>query len=473
MRTGLRVLHVEDDEVDAFLVTHALRRAFDAECVRVETAEEMRAALRAGGFDLVVSDWNLPRFQGSQALDLARSLAPHLPFLIVSGEVGEEVAAEAMRRGAHDFVAKGNLSRLTAAIERELLAAETRAALADTHHRLLIADRMISMGVLAAGIAHEINNPLSYLLANVDLALEVARDAGPGGIDAQATAQLREDLAEARGGALRIRDIVEDMRVFSAPQAEQAAPVDLNRVVESIARMAKSQFRYAAELVVELRPVPAVRGSESRVGQVLMNLLVNAAQAIELVDRPDRRVHVRTEPAGDDAVRVSVSDNGPGIPAGAQARLFEAFYTTKAAGKGTGLGLYICQGIVQELGGRIAVQSAEGVGTTFEVFLPTCSDPASAGCEPAFEDAPVLVVGANVEALRALAEKTRPGCAVRIAATIDEAVAAIAGGARHPLILCDARAETRGGVDLRTQVARIDEAQARRIVLCAPDRGRP
>ncbi|MGC4116294.1 MAG: PAS domain-containing protein [Myxococcales bacterium] len=240
--------------------------------------------------------------------------------------------------------------------------------------KLLVADRMLSIGVLAAGVAHEINNPLSFVQANLALARE-ALDAGcpPDEASLRETSAL---LAEAEVGAERVRHIVRDLKTFSRAEDERVAPVDVLGVVEASVRMADNAIRHRARLVKQYAPVPPVAASEARLGQVFLNLLVNAAQAIPEGDADHHTITVRVGPAADGRVEVAVSDTGRGIEPEHLGQLFKPFFTTKPVGEGTGLGLSICQNIVRALGGEIRVESRPGAGTTFRVLLPATARPA-------------------------------------------------------------------------------------------------
>src|SRR5580704_9773311 len=173
MGQPLRVLIVEDDERDAALVLHELRRCdYEVTYERVETPEAMTAALERQPWDIVLSDFTMPRFSAPAALSLVKERALDLPFIIVSGTIGEETAVTSLRAGAHDFLVKGALARLVPAIERERREAGIRAERNKMREQLLISERMASVGMLAAGVAHEINNPLAILTANLELAGE-------------------------------------------------------------------------------------------------------------------------------------------------------------------------------------------------------------------------------------------------------------------------------------------------------------
>jgi PAS domain S-box-containing protein len=250
--------------------------------------------------------------------------------------------------------------------------------------RLTVSERLASLGVLAAGVAHEINNPLAWVIANVRVAEVMLGEIAPGGLPG--ADQAREALRDAADGAERVRRIVAELKTFSRPDDETRGPVDLRRVLESALAMARYEVKHRARVVLSLPPEPlAVDANAARLGQVFLNLLVNAAQAIPEghVDRNEIRVTGALD-AG--RVRVDVSDSGTGIPPEQLGRIFDPFFTTKPIGVGTGLGLAICHGIVSSLGGEIRAESAVGAGSTFTVILPA-ADPARL---PAVPEAPAL-----------------------------------------------------------------------------------
>jgi PAS domain S-box-containing protein len=254
--------------------------------------------------------------------------------------------------------------------------------------RLLQTDRLVSVGTLAAGVAHEINNPLAYLLTNIDVVRQrklpeiarslerLAEQSGDAAVRAEAKSlrakldDALEMLDVAREGADRVRSIVRDLKTFSRADEELAGPVDVRRVLEASIQMAWNELRHRARLVKRYEDVPTVDASESRLGQVFLNLLVNAAQALPVGHAGEHEIRVETSRDGDGRVVVAVTDSGPGIPPHLLRRLFDPFFTTKPVGVGTGLGLSICKGIVTSLGGHIDVESELGKGTTFRVVLP-------------------------------------------------------------------------------------------------------
>jgi PAS domain S-box-containing protein len=230
--------------------------------------------------------------------------------------------------------------------------------------RLVLADRMASIGTLAAGVAHEINNPLTYVLTNLQLLETQLLQLG-----ADVTSRLSTRLRDAREGLDRVRNVVRDLSAFSHEDTSTGA-VDVHAVLESSLRMAANELRYRARVVRSYGEVPPALGNPSRLGQVFLNLLVNASQAIDAGCVEDNAITVTTSTSDDGQVVVEISDTGAGIPDEVIGRIFDPFVTTKDAGLGTGLGLYICHNIVTGLGGTISVSSELGRGTTFEVALP-------------------------------------------------------------------------------------------------------
>jgi PAS domain S-box-containing protein len=233
--------------------------------------------------------------------------------------------------------------------------------------KLLVADRLASVGLLAAGIAHEVNNPLAYVLNNIEMA---HRELGAPGADLD---MARRVLSVALEGVDRIRVIVRDLLKLSRGDDGNEASVgavDVTAVARSTLALAAQEIERTAELVQDYRPVPLVTASEPRIAQVLLNLVGNALEAMGGRPREQNRLVVRLSRTSDGRVLLEVSDTGRGIPDFDLSRLFEPFFTTKPAGHGTGLGLAIAQRLVVEIGGEITVSSVLGRGTTFRVLLP-------------------------------------------------------------------------------------------------------
>ncbi|HEX5753075.1 MAG TPA: ATP-binding protein [Archangium sp.] len=235
--------------------------------------------------------------------------------------------------------------------------------------QLLFADRLATVGQLAAGVGHELNNPLAFVLSNLNYAQQVVTEmeAAPTPVERR---ELLEALADAREGAERVRLIVRDLRMLSRPDDREMGPVDLVKVVRSAAKMAAHEIRDRARLVQAVENVPPVHGNSARLCQVFLNLLINAAHAIApgAVERNEIKLSARVD--NTHRVTVEVRDTGSGIPKDKLERIFEPFFTTKPTGEGSGLGLSVCKSIISAHGGDISVESEPGQGTTFRVSLP-------------------------------------------------------------------------------------------------------
>ncbi len=333
--------------------------------------------------------------------------------------------------------------------------------------RLLLSDRMASLGTLAAGVAHEINNPLSFVLGNLVYVDEELSKLGAG--DLSRVRRLETAMRDAREGAERIRGIVRDLATFSRGQdAEAVAPVDVNRVLEFSMKMAENHVRARARLVRRLGDVPPVPAAESRLGQVFLNLLVNAAQAVPEGDASRHEVRVTTSfDPGAARVVVEVADTGAGIGAEDLPRIFDPFFTTKPVGSGTGLGLSICHSIVTSMGGDISVASQPGQGTTVRVALPAAERrraPVEPTPEPAAVKARSLVVDDEPLVGAVIQRLLSPPHEVIALTQPKEALSLVLAGARFDVILCDLVMPDMTGMDLYGRLVASQPEQARRIV---------
>jgi PAS domain S-box-containing protein len=235
--------------------------------------------------------------------------------------------------------------------------------------RLLVSERMASVGTLAAGVAHEINNPLAYVSANLDFVIGELRETGPS-LRRKRIEELIEALTEARQGADRVRNVIGDLKTFSRPEEDASSPSDVRHVVESTVNLAWNEIHDRARLVKDFGEVPPVQASESRLGQVLLNLIVNAAQSIPEGQAERNLIRIVTRMGAGGRVAIEVRDTGCGIPDEIRGRIFDPFFTTKPIGIGTGLGLSVCHSIVTLLGGEIEFESEPGRGSVFRVLLP-------------------------------------------------------------------------------------------------------
>ncbi len=227
--------------------------------------------------------------------------------------------------------------------------------------QLLHADRMVALGTLAAGVGHEINNPLSYVIGNLDVVLATI----------EGDEALQEPLREARDGALRIAEIVKSLRMFARADDHELGAVEVHDVLDAAIKMADHELRRRAKLVRDYgSSLPPVHANDAQLGQVFLNLLINAAQSIGENDPDGNEIRISTAIDDRNRVTITIRDTGCGISPEQLGRVFDPFFTTKPVGNGTGLGLSICHGIVQKLGGEIAVTSEPGKGSAFMVTLP-------------------------------------------------------------------------------------------------------
>ncbi|SEM02979.1 Response regulator receiver domain-containing protein [Stigmatella aurantiaca] len=369
MATPLRLLLIEDFEDDALMVLRELRRGgYDVTHTRIETPEALTHALDTSTWDAIIADYALPRFDALAAFALVQRRNLDIPFLIVSGQIGEETAVAAMRAGVHDFLLKDRLSRLGPAVARELREAAVRAERRKMQEQLLLSDRLASLGLLAASVAHEINNPLSSLMANLDFALNPLE---PG---VALLPEQEQALRDSMQCAERIRDIIRDIKVFSRPEDKQLGTLDVHRVLDSSLRMAWNHIFHRARVVKDYAARSLVRGREAPLGQIFLNLLVNAAQAIPEGKSGTQEIRVVTRQEETGHVRVEIHDTGQGIPPELRERIFEPFFTTKPVGVGTGLGLAICRRLITEMNGELGVDSELGRGTVFHLRLPVARE---------------------------------------------------------------------------------------------------
>ena len=330
--------------------------------------------------------------------------------------------------------------------------------------RIALADRLLSVGTLAAGVAHEINNPLAYVSSNLELALRDLPLVLEGKPAPLSHAELLELLADAQEGASRVAAIVRELRALSR-STDELGSTDVAAVLASCLKIAHNELRHRARVIADIpATLPPALGAASRVGQVFLNLLVNAAQAFPPGDMAGNEVRVRAW-SDDHRVLVEISDTGVGIAPNLLDRIFDPFFTTKPVGLGTGLGLSISHEIVRALGGSITVASEVGKGSTFRVAIPIATVPAPAPEPPpparVEGSARVLVIDDEPAVGRAIALLLDPDYEVTVLTRARDGLARLAAGERYDAIVCDVMMPDMTGIDFYDQLS----PETRRAVL--------
>jgi signal transduction histidine kinase len=373
---ALRALIVEDVPDDAEILCLELRRAgFEVTWSRVETEADYRKAVTSEP-QIILADYVLPAFSAPRALRLLQTLGLDIPFVVVTGSADEERAVECMREGATDYLQKDRLARLGPAVSRALEEKGLRDEKRRVEARLLQAQRMEAVGLLASGVAHDFNNILTVVSGQCHLLLSEASLEGA----------ARHRVEEIDRASERASSLTRQLLAFSRRQVLQPTVLDLNRVLADmngmLARIIGEDIVIHPELAPDLGRVRADRG---QIEQVVINLAVNARDAMPRggklglrtanveVDASRARRSIGLRPGS--YVALSVSDRGAGMSREVLSRIFEPFFTTKELGRGTGLGLSTVYGIVKQSDGFIDVSSAPGEGSTFDVLLPRVSEP--------------------------------------------------------------------------------------------------
>jgi PAS domain S-box-containing protein len=344
--------------------------------------------------------------------------------------------------------------------------------------QLMVSDRMASVGTLAAGVAHEINNPLAAVMGNLDyiadslgrLSSDEMASMTPGTRDAWIRDEIRVPLDDAVEAAQRVRFIVRDLKIFSrSPNDAERGPVNVETIMESSLRMAWNEIRHRANLVKRYGQVPEVEGNEARLGQVFLNLVVNAAQSMPTGQAEQNEIRVTTSVVGERVV-IEVSDTGVGIPPQILGRIFDAFFTTKAVGVGTGLGLAICQRIVTDMAGTLAVESEMGKGTTFRVSVPIAHTKERDVVAPTAQlpvtarRGRILVVDDEELVLRSVRRILSQEHDVLAMISAADALALCTGGEKFDLILCDLMMPDMTGMDFHRELLLVAPEQADRMI---------
>ncbi|NNE17029.1 MAG: response regulator [Myxococcales bacterium] len=463
---------VVDDSSSVRKLLRELLRERDHKVTTVGTAEKALEAHLREPFQLMLVDWTLP---GMSGLDLCRTVrsqpgGDHIFILVITGRNRAEDLQTVLDAGASDYLAKPIDPEIlgTRLLIAERAIADSRRRAEERHEmesRLAFADRMASIGTLTAGVAHELNNPLMYVLSNLRLTREE--------IDAQGDAEFlelaKQQLDEAIHGAIRMQSIVRDLKTFSRVDDEQRGDVDVQNVFESSINICWNEIRHRATLERDFGETPVVDVNESRLGQVFLNLLINAAQAMPERAVSENRITVRTHTDRDGWAVIEVADNGTGIEPDRMSRVFEPFFTTKAIAQGTGLGLSICKDIVRDAGGIIDARSEAGRGSEFVVRLPasTRADvPQRAQAPPAVTigtSATVIVIDDEPLVGRSIRRALR-GHEVEVFTSGKDAIARLCSDRPFDVVFCDLMMPEVSGMDVFRQVSERRPELASRFV---------
>ncbi|MBA2663227.1 MAG: PAS domain S-box protein, partial [Bradymonadaceae bacterium] len=362
-----------------------------------------------------------------------------------------------------EFPATFERTRVLISIVRDL--SERR----ELHAKMMQMDRMIAVGVLASGVAHEINNPLAFVHSNLEFVIRQIGDEA----DAEKLARLpvvevRESLKDALTGTLRIRDIVSDLKTFALDGQQRSVPMELEQILESAIKMALGQIRQRAQVVRDFAQVPAIISDPSGLAQVFLNLLVNAAQAIPEGSPETNTIRVSSRLVAGEVI-VEISDTGTGISEENLSRIFDPFVTSKSRDQGMGLGLSICRNIMRKLGGRIEVESTPGQGSTFRVHWPAELIEEAAGealdvSRLGPSSGRVVIIDDERMLLRALARQLGREFQVETYESAREALEHLGLGVLPHVILCDLQMPELSGAQFYRQLLATRPDLAARVI---------
>jgi signal transduction histidine kinase len=476
-----RILIVDDEPANVLL----MQRLLEAAGYRhLKTTTDSRQALglyRELAPDLVVLDLMMPHLDGLTVLGLLKDEIPagvYVPVLVLTADATLEAKRKALAAGASDFVTKPferfevllRIRNLLDTRRAYLALEEQNRSLEETvkqrTERLLQSEKVATMGSLLAGVAHELNNPLAVLSGQAQLLFE------QGGAPDVVRRALK--INEAADRCVRI---VRNFLALARQRAPERSPTSMRQVIAGALELLAYELRSdSVEVVVQVADdIPVLWADPHQLHQVLVNLVNNAHQAMRRQARPKRITVTGRHDADGGRVLVEVADTGPGIPVAIQERIFEPFFTTKVAGEGTGLGLSLCRGIVDEHGGTLTIASASEAGTTFRIDLPAVAPPqvfaaAAAAARPApVMSRRVLIVDDEVALAEVVAEAVeRDGHSTGIAVNGEMALEMLSREA-FDLIISDTKMPTMDGETFYAEMVRVHPRLRERIIFLTGD----
>lgn len=372
MKSPLRILHLEDDKNDAELVQAMLSsEGIVCDVTLVDNRADFSSSIETCGFDLILADYSLPSFDGLSALEIARGKCPDLPFILISGSLGEEVAIESLKSGATDYVLKDRLSKLATSINRALREVEERDRSKMLEEQLFQARKMEAIGRFVGGIVHDFSNVLMVIKGFAGMLEDKM------GVDNKLNDMVKRIISASERGS----NLAQDLLLFGGKKTIKPTAVNLNQIVlRSVEYLSKVMRENVGIKIVPAEEELTVMADAAQIERILMNLAINASDAMPeggclkiatgqlLLDDDFVKAHGYGR-AGAFAI-ISVSDNGIGMDKETREKIFEPFFTTKEIGKGTGLGLSIIYEIIRQHDGYIVVQSEVGKGSSFNIYLP-------------------------------------------------------------------------------------------------------
>lgn len=372
------ILYVDDDTANLTVLQAACADEFNI--ITAESAEVALGIMRQHEISVLLVDQRMPGMTGVELFEATREHYPDTVRILITAYSDLTDAINAINRGqVRGYLRKPwEPEQLKTTLREALEVYETRRKVRELERRLLETERVYSLGVVAASVAHELRSPLTALLTTLDLAdlrlksmidgLNSGRQIGPDDMDS--VKKVVEQISRARQAVDQITEITSGIEL-SHRRRDEERTADMKEVANLTLRCVRAELLKRAQIQVEIEPGPPVLGSPNKLGQVVMNLLINALQALPDRPRGQNVVSLRLRPAGD-FVHLEVEDNGSGIPQDVLGKIFDPFFTTKTHG-GTGLGLAISKQIIEEVQGRISVESEVGRGTRFSVELPVAA----------------------------------------------------------------------------------------------------
>lgn len=467
----VRLLLVDDNQFDRFAIEHLLESAQqEFEVVAARDAEEALLAVRSRPFDCALVDVHLPRQSGVQLMQQAlRQLGKSCPPVVVmSASSNRDIGVTALKAGADDFLSKDELN--SDVLLKSIMGAIQKRSEAQSRERQELESRVRSLGQLAAGIAHELNNPAAYIRVNLEMLEEQVGLAVRGEAPPPSVSDLENHLRlirECSEGLERMSSIVSELQSFTKTSHSAVESVSLDDVVNSSVRFLRSRLAGVTDAQIQLSGTTSVMANRRRMVQVLVNLVSNALDA---ADATSPIVRVTTQQTLTHA-EVLVEDNGPGVPVHLRERVFEPFFTTKGPGRGSGLGLSLSAEYVAQAGGTLEVDGSPLGGALFRVKMPLSPRRTPTPVPPALHaqegsaKATILAVDDEPNIRRAYARVLGGRYQVYTAGNGKQALDVLK---RHKVdvIICDLAMPDMGGRDLLRVLRTTRPDVARRVIFC-------